>query len=879
MGEINITDPYQLRELFEDLKKRLIPEESDESLEVGIYEMLSSACSHMTAITAQVAADKANEVFMNRARLESSIITHSATNGINIMATPAKMDVILCFVQDELEVLFDKNQNDTDPVVIDTAVKFNIGNYEYHLDYPLLIHKKVLATRTVYTAQYDIGSHPNPVSNITNPYLPAPYLVRNSGFDFLFSACSLSQVYTKNASQTHHSTTAITNKTYIVKFENQLAGFDIEIKEGDETYILTPICEGTTVDDQTVPYYCWYNYIDSKNIRIKFEENSYMPGINAEITTRLYTTLGDECNYHYKDTLLTTIQDTDKYKYNSMSVQIIPQSDSRFGIDRKSIKELRKVLPKQALSRGNITKIRDIRNYFDSLNTESVKVFSQKKVDNQSIRAHYLYLLMKDKNDSVIPMNTLPVYLKHDDFDEIVELNNEDQYILKQGKLLGYNRGSIYAEIISESDIDKYDFAYTIPFKAVINSGIPSISYYITSMNESYPLEYNYINSDSPLQFIIANVVWEREYGGNNYSMTMRAKQNVDIDYGITKDKIMAIAVLYNDDGSPTRYFKSTCIKESVEEGRYYDLKIVFETNDIIDSNNNIRIDNGYAVGQDTVQYGYFPANTKMKIFLVCKITNPSNDTPILDMGAIKSYGGITESGLYELVGNLDQYYTCTNVYNPRNGIDFYVNFTEIMSTVVRSTSHTDPDTNEVKHNFTLDLVPLLGYEYGTNTELLLEFIDQLKQEKDYIDTVLEGGMSIDFKLMNTYGPSNLYYLNKGETVKLDRVNISIAVNVNLRKISDTYTAKYIEKYIKDSIDNLDKTGDYHLPALISEINSNYTNSIYYAEADNINEYGNKYMHFYATAKNDIKVGDVPEFICINRLPDGSPDITINIVE
>ena len=105
MADINITDSYHLRELFEDIKRNVIPEETEETLETGIYAIISTACSHMTAITAQVAADKANEVFMNRARLESSIITHSATNGIDIMATPAKIDILLCLVEDELNVL------------------------------------------------------------------------------------------------------------------------------------------------------------------------------------------------------------------------------------------------------------------------------------------------------------------------------------------------------------------------------------------------------------------------------------------------------------------------------------------------------------------------------------------------------------------------------------------------------------------------------------------------------------------------------------------------------------------------------------------------------------------------------------------------------
>ena len=874
---INITDPYQIRQAFDDLKKEFIPEEKEETLELGFYGVMSAMISNMTVMTTQAAADKANEVFANRARLSSSVITHAVSNGIDITYSPSRMDILLCFVEEELQELFDKNQNDIDPVVIDSDIPLMIGKYEYHLDYPLLLYKKQLASRTVYTAQYDLINYTNPISKITNPYLPAPYTVRNSGFNYIYIPCSITQVEVTNNYKKLNTNNVITNKTYIIKFQNQLCGFDVTITMGDYKYILTPICEGSAIPDDTTNY-CWYTYLDSNTLRIKFDDNSITPGINSEIVTRIYTTLGKECNFSYEEngTIITNVSDTNKFKYNSMSCMIVPQSDSMYGKDKRSISELKTLLPKESLSRGNIVKRKDLDNYFKKLNTESVIVTTQEKVDNQAMREYYLYLLMSDKQNKIVPTNTLPVLLKEEDFDKIITLNNEKQYILKQGRIIGYNRDMSYATIISESERNSYDFSYTIPFKTVINGSVPSISYFMTTMNESYITEYNYINTNSPLQFIISNAGWKRDYSGENsskYTLSLRAFQNVDIDYGITKDNITAIAVLYNGDNTPSRYFKSTCIEASEKDGRYYDLEIDFLTNDIIDENNNIRIDNGYAIGQDSVQYGYFSQNTKIDIYLVCNIKDP-------ETGNITGYG-YKESGLDELVGTLTDLDTCTNLYKLPNGIDFFDNYSEVMNTVVKANSITNED-NTKSVEFTLDLVPLLGYDYSnmSNGDLLLGFIEKLKEEKKYIDDMLyvfDGGMSIDFKFYNTYGPSRLYSLTKDGSVLLDRVNIGLKFNLNLRKISDTYTVGYIKQYIKENIDDLTKTGDFHIPKFIADINSKYSNSIYYIESEGINDYGTQYMHFYYNNAN--RIWDIPEFININYLDESTPEIIINIVE
>jgi hypothetical protein len=256
-------------------------------------------------------------------------------------------------------------------------------------------------------------------------------------------------------------------------------------------------------------------------------------------------------------------------------------------------------------------------------------------------------------------------------------------------------------------------------------------------------------------------------------------------------------------------------------------------------------------------------------------------DIYVLNKFTDKATGVTTEYGrdnLDSYVSNLEGY-TVTNKYSVVNGVTFFENYSEDVSTIVTAeTIVTDVNTGATEDGFKLVGVPVIGYKYAGVESQINDLLDIVKIRKAYIEAaldVIEDQFTIDLKFYNTYGPGRVYTLN-GST-PIDRVNLSMKFNIALKKASDDYTKEYIIKYIKEYIEDLEKVGqDFHIPNLISSIYQEYSNSIQYIEFKGFNNYGTDNQHLYYTDSDEITT--VPEFTCININDDGDPDISINIL-
>ena len=113
---------------------------------------------------------------------------------------------------------------------------------------------------------------------------------------------------------------------------------------------------------------------------------------------------------------------------------VIPTTDSQYGVDKKSIADLKKLIPKEALARGSVTNSTDINNYFNTIDDEDNKLFFFKKMDNPLARLYYAFVLM-DSPTNIIPTNTISIEAIRRDFDNISNSN----YILTAGNLIKYD--------------------------------------------------------------------------------------------------------------------------------------------------------------------------------------------------------------------------------------------------------------------------------------------------------------------------------------------------------------------------------------------------------------------------------------------------------
>lgn len=437
------SDIYNVSQLVDDLKREFIPEETDATLAMGTLGYIGAIESKRLQTQVIMTGELCNESFPSRARLERNVITHAITSNIeNINAIPAKMDVILGIRQSDIDSLM---ENET--FVIDRECPIYVEEFEFHLEYDIIIKRVTISgNEKVYTAQYDI-SRDNPSSDIVNPYISSPAVIIINTDTYVFINVILSQVEHNTEYKKLVTSNIIDNKTINFSFQNQLAYFEVHVTEVNEDVYLTPIFEGSGVPDG-VAFYCWYQYINTDMIRVRFDRNSYMPGLNSEIEIMIKTTRGKEGNIEYKSDIYINLE-SEKYGYKNISVLLKPVSSSSDGKNRKSKKELQSLIPKEALARGSLTTAKDLNNYFGMIDSEEGRIIIQKKIDNQRERIYYAYLILKDDNGNIIPSNTIDLRIP---MNEMISTTISDsaspRYVLRSGACIHLTNDNITGEIV-----------------------------------------------------------------------------------------------------------------------------------------------------------------------------------------------------------------------------------------------------------------------------------------------------------------------------------------------------------------------------------------------------------------------------------------------
>ena len=429
------SDIYNLSQLVDDVKSEFIPDETEETLAISTFGYIGALESSRLQTQVQMTGELCNEVFPSRARLDRNVITHAIMANIeNINAIPAKMTAFLALKESDIMDYFDSNNIFT----VDRECPLYIGDFEFHLEYDIKLKKIYIEKKSIntYTAQYDIPSGRDvPTSTITssNQYLNPPAVVRVNGESYIYLAVTLSQVEHHVDSKKLVTSNIIDNKTMNFEFDNQLAYFEVHCSESDQDYYVTPVFEGSAVPESNSQYYCWYQYIDTNLIRVRFDRKSYMPGLNATVECLIKTCQGDAGNFSYGEDIYTELESS-IYGYRGITCLITPVSDSSGGKDRKSKRELQSIIPKEILSRGCITTITDLNNYFGMLDSDLGRIIIQKKIDNQIERVYYAYFVAKDQNGDIVPSNTVNIKV---DLDHLIKsqitLTDSPRYLLPSG--------------------------------------------------------------------------------------------------------------------------------------------------------------------------------------------------------------------------------------------------------------------------------------------------------------------------------------------------------------------------------------------------------------------------------------------------------------
>lgn len=684
------SDLYEIADYIGEIQKDNLDGASQDTLMLGIFGYMRECFSQMVQNTIIMASEFANEGIATKAKFEKNIIAHALGLGItSINAVPAQMEVYLTFMEDEIINALGGGSGD---FIFDCDNQIYFDDLEFHPDYDIIIRRVKLSNGNyTYTAMYDMtGSdiYENPISDITNPYLTPPVVMKVNGTKYLFVACLLRQVEKSTIYKKVLSDNTISSKTANFEFDSQLAGFDVNVSNSNGSTHLTPVYEGLS-SSGTKYAYIWYTYLDSDNIRIKFDRNSYFPRINSDVEIRLQTTQGEKGNFTWAGTEYPQFYfDSERLGYSNIWCQIRPiNNESMYGTDKKSVDELKQIIPKEALSRGSITNTTDLQNYFNAIDTSLSKMYFYKRRDNCLERLYYSYIVMKDSSSNIIPTNTVVVNI---DPSDVETDSGSGKLILKRGQILKLSADgstcTLYDGDDPTTEEDYSDgFYYIIPYNFAINLDPMYGMYFLTTMNVNKNLGFTYINEDCQYQYIATYINWVRKYltETDTYVLKVNVMQNitgdssmitVDKDGTITSSNVKAYIVFYNDEDKAIRYAEGAIGNYSAESGTF-DFTFKFTSNDLIDSENNIRIAGvtqaGYTTGEG-IDYAYLPGNTKAMIHIITYQPDFST-SPYYD-----DIFGNTSIDIKEVIP-IEDGWCVTNCYEILSGVDFFYNYSEIV--------------------------------------------------------------------------------------------------------------------------------------------------------------------------------------------------------
>ena len=693
-------DIYRVNDYVEQLKKEFTPDVNEETLMLGIFGYTGQIFSDMFQNTIVMASEFSNESIPTKAKFEKNIIAHALGYGIsNINAVPAQMEVLLTFIEDDIikwAEIAHPNKLPSWEFVFDKDNKIYFGNYEFHTDYDILIRKIETTTqgtdkKFAYTAQYnnddfEIG---NGVSDLTNRYLTPPVKMNIYGTDVIMVKCTIRQVEKTIQETKILSDNDVASKTCTFTFDGNLASFSLDVTEGNEKYHMIPVYEGLNVDTRGHLYF-WYTYLDTSTIRIKFDRNSRIPSVNATITINLQTTQGSKGNFtFYGEDYPEFVFESERLNYSNITCQVRPTTgDAINGADKKSIEDLKEIIPVEALSRGSITNTRDLENFFNALDSSTSKLYFFKKRDNCLERLYYSFLLMKD-DLNIVPTNTLDIVV---DPGALQIEEGSGKYMLKQGQVLILSPDGTEArllkpeEVLPDEDGSTYDgrFAYYLPYNFIINKSPLYGAYVLTTIHGRKVLDFEYINEKCLYQYISTNIRTDRNCleNHNTYKMSIDLIQNIipstdndadppvhiDEETGALVSDIDVYMIVYNEDNLPHRWAKASVVDYD-ESAAKASFEFTFTTEDYIDSYNRIRIDSGlYDINSMNESYAHLRSNTPAKIFIVSK------------QG--ESYG-LGNPSLTKYIPNLTSDMSLSNAYSVLEGIDWFYDYSDIISSTV----------------------------------------------------------------------------------------------------------------------------------------------------------------------------------------------------
>jgi hypothetical protein len=565
---------------------------------IGIFGYINEIMGNTAEDTFNAITVARREFYPVTAKFASSLYTMAALQSIDIpLTTPASCKCALIIPQNEI-IQYSTFDNGLYECTIDSCLKIFAGELQFMLDYPIKIISKKTGDNWVHIIHYDIN-----ITNSLNTNTEARYIsniiLKEDGINYVVLFIdTIRQLEMTEISKIVVKDSILDTISLDMDFSGNLANFEVFYKESPNSQEMQLSRIMINAARPSSPY-VQYELVNPNKIRLIFEYNSvFNPKYNSEIICRVYTSKGSAGNFNSFSGDLVCSSDSALYGYNAnMTILGKVNGSSTGGADRQNTEEFRNKIHKAYSTNHTITTSHDLQLQFDDISDDisNVKVLFKKKRDDPLIRLFGAFTLLKDKDESIIPTNTLTMEFLRSDFVEnlsdstnrisippgtVFEYKAPDSYVLVPAK----NPDQSLKNILEIVDSGSSHYFIT-PFMLGININPNNVGYYISSIEKYMGIVYTYVNDNSLQQFIGASLQIYRNavYGSNYYKISIKLIPASTIDPAtlitvndpsVVENQIRADyngivtnEEYYYDSGTDTGYVRYTIKYDSVPGG------------------------------------------------------------------------------------------------------------------------------------------------------------------------------------------------------------------------------------------------------------------------------------------------------------------------
>lgn len=857
---------YSIKDFaINEVAPTFFPEDVVNGYNIGLLGYTTDLFANVTEDVYNTIPILMKEFHPNIAQLPETIYNYASLfQEDNLFATPASMDTfILINIEDILRYATKRDINsEYSDFILDANTCIDVEDQKFLLDYDLRITVKPYKGDYVYTASY-ITDYNNSISDIRNPYIKLQK-INYSSSKYVGMLIKVRRVDVFENTYNILNNDKINVPTINFTFNDQLVNFEVFYKApGSDNYIqLTKkLLHSHTIKTP----FCYYRLKNHNTVEISFttRENYFRPEFNSEIIVKYWTSTGDEGNFDlYKGDNVVVRPTGAKYEYNtSIPLFAIPQTASTGGRSAMTIDQLREKVTDNFSTVLSYTTEPDLQRYFNSFKyLYNQDIIFIKKRDDIFERLFSSFSLFRDENSNFYKTNTLNMDLAVSDFDS--EYEQSGRRILKPGSIFNYRDENEKSYVCRNKDKSLHrlgkltDFTYTNPFLMTVSKqGI--VGYYMNSLDKKIELDYEYINSNSLVQFICNNVYITRNAldGDNSYYIRLiMTATDKDIDSPIIDQEgndtgRIRVKIMLEDKSGKEMCYIDTHLVDFNPNTLMYEFAGRLDTDDYISLSERLRVTNVKEISDNQEYVTMIPMNNLT-----------------INIHTFFKYDTHKESHAYTHLEGLSEF-TLTNSYTTeKQKVDLVYPINMMKSNMVYKKQGDN-------YRFHIKSVPLIRAADVLEHDRFMYLLDLLDKQFDYMSDILDkktNNYSVDMKFFNSYGRSKNFGVDD-ELLDLNTVNCGIHF-----KLATHYTPNVVElvfemkMFIKDYFENInnDTLNGIYISNLIQALENKFS-EIKYLKFVKLNNYDssvqnieNKNPSLESLSKQE-RLEYVPEFLNI----------------